>query len=898
MTPIRKRKSLNNVVRAACGTAFAAGAMCSSAQETAEPRGVFRIDVTGSNIPRTDVEAMLPVQIITREEIEHSGSTTVAEVMSRVSANILGFNDQLSIGDALAAPGISSINLRGIGDGSTLVLVNGRRVANYAFDGGTVDVNSIPLAAIDRIEILKDGASAIYGTDAIAGVVNFILRKDYRGFEATAHGAWTEHGGGDQSQATVSAGYGDVPRGFNVFATASYQKDQALSAAARPFSRTGFIPGEGIELLTLPSFPANIFSSGLFFSPALASGCTPPASLPTINPFSRAREPVCGFDAVRFRDLVPSVERTAVFGRGTLQTAADHQVFVEANYSRNRFVLRTEPTPVSMFQSNDRVPLLYPAGGPFYPTAFANANDISGDLNIFYRTLPLGLRIHSVETSAWRGVIGMEGVARGWDYSAALTYSRTEETERFDSGEISIARLQEAMATGLINPFGPSGPEGDALLAGTQVTGDMHEAKGSTLELEAKASKAVYRLPAGPLAIALGAEGRREELENRFAPFVTSGDVSQSTDLQSAAGSRSVQALFAEANVPLFKGFELQLAARYDHYSDFGGTVNPKIALRWQPVKSLLLRTSWGTGFRAPTLYDLHTPLSHVFLPEFSDPVRCPVTQAPGDCNTPFSAAVGGNPNLQPETSKQFNAGVVWEPLPALSLGADYWRIAKEDTIGGLNEVTVFQNFEVFAPTNIIRGPVDAAFPGLPGPIETVLLWRQNVGRLRTSGIDVDARWRGSATRIGRFGIAFDGTYYIDWKAQPDGLNFESGLGRADSIAGGAFPRWKHRATLDWSLGPWGVTLSQTYQSGYLDSNADRAGNPLPTMRRVAPYDVWDVDARYTGFRNWTLTLGVKNVMDRAPPFTNLQGPPVGYDPTYADPRGRVFYGAVRYAFE
>jgi len=140
------------------------------------------------------------------------------------------------------------------------------------------------------------------------------------------------------------------------------------------------------------------------------------------------------------------------------------------------------------------------------------------------------------------------------------------------------------MATGLINPFGPSGPEGDALLAATQVTGDMHHAKGTTVEFEAKASRAVYRLPAGPLAIAVGTEVRREELEQRYSQFVTSGDISQSTDLQAAAGSRSVQALFAEASIPIVRGLEAQVAARYDHYSDFGSTVNPKIALRWKPL--------------------------------------------------------------------------------------------------------------------------------------------------------------------------------------------------------------------------------------------------------------------------------------------------------------------------
>ena len=188
-------------------------------QPLGDDHATIRIEVTGSNLSRPDTQSPLPVQVLTRDGIVNSGATTVPELLNGVSANVLGFNEQRSIGN-LVRPGLASANLRGVGDGSTLVLLNGRRVANYAFDGGTVDLNSIPLAAVDRVEILKDGASAIYGADAIAGVINFILRKDFRGFEATTYGSWSAHGGADARQATLSAGYGALPTDrFNVFAT-------------------------------------------------------------------------------------------------------------------------------------------------------------------------------------------------------------------------------------------------------------------------------------------------------------------------------------------------------------------------------------------------------------------------------------------------------------------------------------------------------------------------------------------------------------------------------------------------------------------------------------------------------------------------------------------------------
>ncbi len=209
-------------------------------------------------------------------------------------------------------------------------------------------MNSIPLSAVDRIEILKDGASAIYGADAIAGVVNFILRKDFQGVEITGYGSWTQHGGGDQQQAVITAGYGDLTKDrFNVFVTASYQKDDALLAAARPFSRTGYLPSEGINQTQVPSFPANILApTFVLYNPAYATGCAPPTSIPTTAPHTPGN--ICGFDPVSFIDDMPAVERTGVFGRGTWQINGDHQLFAEALYASNHLTVVVAPTPASI----------------------------------------------------------------------------------------------------------------------------------------------------------------------------------------------------------------------------------------------------------------------------------------------------------------------------------------------------------------------------------------------------------------------------------------------------------------------------------------------------------------------------------------------------------------------
>ena len=875
-------------------------AQVAGAQVADESRGGLKVDVTGSNIRRSDTESALPVQVITREDIERSGSASVAELMGKVSANILGFNDQLSIGNQIDQnrPGLSSVNLRGIGDGSTLVLVNGRRVANYAFDGGTVDVNSIPLSAVDRVEILKDGASAIYGTDAVAGVVNFILRKDYQGVEVSGYGSWTQHGGDDQQQATVTAGWGNLGKDrFNVFVSGAYQKDNALRAADRPFSRTGYLPSEGLLNVNGQTFPANIIAGGgRSLNPTLATGCSPPTSIPvTLNASQN-----CAFDVPSVGDIVPQVERTNVLGRATFQANPALQLFAEAGYAQNQFLLRIAPTPVTQFSNFDRQPFFYPTGGPFYPIAFAAENGLSGDLNLRYRTVPLGPRIDEIDTRALRVVVGAEGMLRGWDYNTAALYSTTRQSDNFVSGWVSQQKLLSAFATGLVNPFGPSGPAGDALLASTGITGDTHDAKGSTLLVDAKASREIYRLPGGPLAIALGAEARGEKLDNTFTQLFTSGDVlGAGGDHQPVGGRRTVQALYAEASVPFAKGVEAQLAARYDHYSDFGGTVNPKAALRWQPVASLLLRTSWGTGFRAPTLPDLHTPFSHNFtLEDRQDPVRCPVTGLPQDCGGDFPVVFGGNPNLKPEKSKQLNAGVVWEPLRGLSLSLDYWKINKSNTIGGLPEDSLFRYFDRFS-SNFVRGPVDPAFPNLPGPIQQILEWNQNLGSLRTSGIDVDVNYRGRTTSFGRFSLNLNGTYISALRQQLDGVNDTSLVG--NNVIG-PVPRWRHYLALNWDSGPWSTSLAQAFQNGYsevdstkCDENEQNCGS-----RRVGAYSVWDLQGTYAGFRNTKINVGIRNLFDRAPPFSQQSSGRFesGYDGAGTDPRGRAFYARLTFAFK
>ena len=876
----------------ASAAAIAAAAFQAGAQST--PETTIRVEVTGSHIPRTEGETALPVQVITEEDIKRAGWTTTAELMRHVAANFNGFNDQLSVGES-GTPGLASANLRGIGSGSTLVLLNGRRLANYAFMSETVDLNAIPIAALERVEILKDGASSIYGTDAIAGVVNFITRKNYRGIEAVVHADVVERAGGDRQRATLSLGYGDLARDrFNAFATIDWQKAERIRAIDRPFSRTRYLPHENVnELVAFAVFPANVrvgFSEegAVFVSPAFATGCAPPSSLPQTG---RLGNGFCAYDTPSQVDIVPASERWNVLARAAWQVAPGHEAFVEYAFARSKLSIDVAATPVVPLFTNSGVPILYPEDGPYYPTELLAQYGISGDRPINYRTVRLGPRTSAVDTDAHNVVAGMQGEWRGWSYNAAYTHSVTTSEDTMLSGWVSESRFREAMGTGLINPFGPSGPEGDALESSTAIGGSMRSAKGTTDAIDARLAGELARLAAGPLSAAFGAEARRERLSDVAADLLSSGDIMSQPPFDPPRNARRrVWAAFAEVVVPVARSLEAQLSARYDHYSDFGGTANPKIALRWQPVRSTLVRGSWGTGFRAPTLPDLFLAQTEG-LAGGEDPLRCPVTGLPSDCIGPYRTVYGGNPGLQPERSRQWGVGAVWEPIEAISLSLDYWNIDKRNVIDSLDSDFVLAHADAF-DTSVVRGPIDPRFPDLPGPIDTLLLYNQNLGNLKTSGFDISLRARSPATAFGRFTFSLDGTYIDEWTPEVRGLET---VNRAGAYAlAEPIPRWRHHASLDWSRGGWGATLAHTFQSSYTDQNPGANGE----ARRVGAYELWDVQLRYAGFRNTTLALGVKNVFDRAPPFTNqLSTFHVGYDPHYADPRGRTFYARASYAF-
>ena len=906
----RKSNTLRRAVLAVFGAGVAIGlAMPSWAQQAQK---VEKIEVTGSNIKRIEGETALPVTVITREQLEQQGIVTAMEAIERLSSNssVGGINLSGSIGGT--AVGFAAASLRGLGSNRTLVLLNGRRLANTAFDGASVDINAIPLSAVERVEVLSDGASAIYGTDAIAGVINFILRRDFTGVEASAYYGDSEQGGGKVERYTASLGWGDLATNrFNAFASFDYSKQAAIAASQRSFSRSSYLPDapNGVyDRTSGNSFPGNIFfpavpgRAGTTLSPV---PCIEPYSFFTANPATAGQ---CRFDFASVIDIVPPSETYNAFGSARVQLAPNHQLFTEATWQRTKSIARASPPPISSATILSGDPVTVSPNSPFYPTALAEQMGLGGQtLEVFWRGLELGPRTDENEIEQSRFVIGLDGSFANWDYTTAYNWSQSKATDTWIAGWARGSVLLPILNSGRVNLFGPNTPEALAELRTALVNEAVIKAKGEAGELDFRASRDLTQMQGGALALALGGNYRQEKYE-----FITSQTV-RDADVPGLGGSiatvpsisRNVYALFGEVNVPLARNLEVNAAVRFDDYEDVGATTNPKVSLRWTPNREALFRLSYGTGFRAPSLPELNRPNFYGATGgNYDDPIRCPATGSPRDCNTQFTTQLGGNLTLKPEKSKNFTAGFVLEPVQGLSFGVDYYNIKIDDVIGIPAETPIFENIPASEAAGLLLryAPGSAGCPtpepGLPCPVNYGIQTLVNLTELKTEGFDVNASYRFPRASWGRTSVSFNGTYLMRWDQKSVGqdtqrLAGQFGGGVAATVIGsgstGGFPHWKHVASVTTEVGKFAVTVHQLFVGHYTDAE---------TGRTVGTYSPIGLNVAYNGIRNLTITGGVKNLFDNDPPYTRQnQSFQVGYDPALADPTGRFFYAGLRFRF-
>ncbi len=894
--------------------ALAAALLCAglAAQAQDAPQ---RIEVTGTSIKRLEGETALPVQILRRDDIDKTGVTTAAELLKTLSSNTAPLSDGASITDGTSGQrGFNGANLRGIGVSGTLVLLNGRRLANFASPGDSagVDLNNIPAGAIQRVEVLKDGASAIYGTDAIGGVINFITRKDYQGLELGAFASGTQEGGAGKRTATLSGGLGSLADDrFNLFGVLDVQKLDALRSSQREFIKDRPLASTLPALMSSNTYPANIDISSSQRNALIGAGLLPAdatrnrinPSSPTCNGPATVYAPegpggplACSYDYMQDTEIYPASDRVGFVGRATFQLAAEHQLFAELVKARaeSRYVLSPNPQRIRGL-SVDLLPEPWRAA--------LQAQNPDGTIGIRYRMTEAGNRTNEVTSDAQRVVLGATGTFSAWDYDLGLSQAVNRATDRYVDGYVLYDEFVQGVKDGKINPWGRSSAEGLSLIDSIKVNDAARRSKGVTTAVDAKATRTLMALAGGDLGLALGAEFRRETtsftpsallLSNNIAGDRDSGLAAGSTtDLVATSDSRKVASAYAELNAPFTKTLEAQFALRHDKYSQVGDTTNPKVGLRWQPSREVLMRGSMGTGFRAPSLSDLNRPTTYGTSSSFLTDPQCVVQEGSIDlCTDQWAVERRSNPDLKPERSRQFSLGTVFEPSKQWTFSADYWRIHVKDVISTLGEQIIVESPDKYNGSYIQRDG--------DGFITNLILQKENQGKLETSGLDLSADWRGEKTEFGRFSVGINGTWVLQYDRQFGALEpVRSNLGRFlnDQVV----QRWRHRLSFGWDLGDWSVTLANGYSSGYQDQNTtyDPVSDTKLPDRKVKAYSLWDMTGSWAVSKNLKLRGGIQNLLDTPPPFSNQAYYFLAsYDPTYTDPRGRTAHVSVNYQFK
>ncbi|MCV2367639.1 TonB-dependent receptor [Roseateles oligotrophus] len=873
--------------------------------DSAPEKKLERVEVTGSAIKRLADETALPMQVISRADIVKQGLTTASEIVARISAATNNMTDggSIAFGGFRDQMGMNGANLRGLGVSSTLVLLNGRRMANFASPGDSsgVDLNTIPAAAIERVEVLLDGASAIYGSDAIGGVINFITRKDYTGIELNASYGNSSEGGGGKKTASIGGGLGDFDRdGFNIFGVVDLQKTASLNANQRQFINDLDIPGRLPDLLSSASFPGNMrisnsqrraliadgFStngktviSSKTINPAAAKGCNAPASL--YLPEGIGGVDGCTYDYMRDIELYPKSDKTSLFGRAIFNLGGGHQFFAEAALNRAKTLYSGTPNRVDADMDVSKVPSL--AGTRL---AKLDADDEDRIITVRTRLSEAGLRTSELVSSGQRYVMGVNGLLANWDYELAYNHSVSTVSDRNYQGYLNEQMIRDGFAAGTLNPFGPSNAAGLSLYDKAQIRGEVRRAVGTMDSLDFRASRALYALPGGDLALALGGEYRREKQDyhqsEALAKDLILGETSQGPDAD-FGHSRKVAAAFAEINAPITKELELQAALRYERYQVTGNATSPKLGLKYVPMKELLLRASAGAGFRAPSLSDLYRPVNQGTAATLVDPVCLANDGNVTDCSDTWTTLTYSNTQLKPERSKQFSLGAVLEPRAGMSFNLDYWNIEKRDLISTLGVDSILANLDKYG--GLVHRDED-------GVIDHIDLRKENRGRQKISGLDLGVTLSGLKSSVGTFGLRANGTLTLNSEQQTgNGDPFYSNLGHF--VNEGVVQRWRHTISLDWEQADWGVTLSNSYLSGYTDQSIFGKVD-----RKVKEYSLWDLTGAWSVTPAITLRAGVKNLLDTSPPFSQQAWFFLsGYDPSYTDPRGRFLFLSAQYKF-
>lgn len=851
-----------------------------------EPATLDTVEVTGSRIKRADVEGALPVTVVNRAQLDASGEVSVADFLRNTTFNSFGSIRPQSGSSAQANAGVS---LRGLGSGRTLVLIDGRRAPVAAATGTFQDINAIPLAAVERIEILTDGASAIYGSDAIGGVVNIITRKDFNGVEMSYGRGVPSREGGDTEYGSIIFGAasdrGRLLGGISLDSRGIvFQRDRAWSA--------GGVSSFGNNLMLAPNgtFASHPTNGSRF--PGFDCANTPGFFTSGAGTTGR-----CQYDFTFVAADEASVKNQSTFLRGEFQINDNWSTYLNAQVSRVQSFGRYAPVPsspwlngtsgVALIPSSPNHPANLFPGDPYYASLAGQT------VYVRHRFAALGNRDDSIENAVYDFTAGFQGSIGSVDLDFG---ARTSESKSIVLGRnyVLASAVQAAVDSGDYNIQDPFGV--DPTLANQLIVTINRESTTKLREVYGIASFDLFEMGGGTSSMAVGAEWREEKWSDVYDSLSAGGVVSGSAG-NSAFGSRTVKAAYFEALFPFASNFEMSIAGRFDEYSDYGNDFAPKVAFRFQPIDSLTLRASYGQGFRAPTL-DIVGQQPAFGADGVADPQTCIAQGQPAGCSTQVTSYTIANPNVSSEQSTQWSAGLAWDAADWVNLTLDYYNIEIEDQLAFFDTGAVaacLAGTTTFCPAGISNLPANLT-PPQPGlglgiardPISGEILYSQigysNLGVIETDGFDLNVRTTFDLGAWGELRNQFQYSHVA---------NYDVNGGSVLNLPG--FPEFRAALSTQWSKGDFSFTWNITHidstsssQQSLIDAYGPAAdyGYALD----VASWTTHDVQVTWNAPWNGRLTLGVNNVLDKDPSLDPLNSGGRGFDFNLYDGYGRVPY--------
>ncbi len=925
------RCAINRALRAS-GTvgmsAFALGFAATASAQNAD-EGTQRLDtitVTGSNIRRVDIETSNPVITIDRSEIQKSGKLTVGDLIQQLPT-IAGAANNPNVNNG-GGTGGSFISLRGLGTNRSLLLVDGKRVINP-------DVNAIPSSAIERIEVLTDGASAVYGSDAIAGVVNIIMRKDYQGAELQVNYGISDHD--DGARRGFSLTFGQNSDKGSLVGGIDYNKTDQILAGHRSFSEAPFYflnGGGGVPVVVAAgstASPTGTFSGFPQFANCsyYGYGTYDPSSptgdgMPTgFRCFLGAGDPSGHTDTYNFQTLnliTTPQERSNFFVNGTYKISDSTEAYVQVFHNSTRTAGQGAEVPLIFSNTG----LIFSADNPYNPFGV----DIgSGDENVQIRLKALGPRVIKFQSNTDQARLGVRGNLFGtdWQYDLWTNYGHT--TGLFQNMNYLNAAAMEFALSGdctlptpgavmtpqnCLNLFDQNDPNTAYALQNFYSLNSDAGALAVSRQGGLDVNGTLFDLPAGSVSMAAGANYRNFYVRN-YNDTVRTTDPSTGT---CPAGSSSlcatpfsaaynVKEAYTEVFVPVLRelpfihSLNVTLGDRWSKYNTFGSTNNWKLAVEYRPIEDLLLRGTVSTVFRAPNTTESFAPVASSFDPYTRGPGE-PRSTSGAQIETVFSgASVGGYP-LKPENGKSFDFGVVYDPqwLPGLSISADLWRIYLLNSIvrpTGQNVVDICYASGSYGGDS---NPYCALLQFQGDSIQTIRpLTYQNLGRIDAGGVDFGGVYKLPETAFGKFSVGLNATYLTKYNNSSDILGVDDHVAGTYNNQYGNFPRWRAVGNIGWQMGDFSASWTQRL-IGRLKNTAGQfaflPGGYLP-VGAVVYHNVafgYNIEAI-----NTRIDLGVDNVGDKQPPMFYQSVTNANIDINTYDPIGRYFWGRVTVKF-